>query len=107
MSPSQSPKAKIKAYLSLAAKAGKLVLGQEAIIQAAQTKRAVLLLLDELAGKNSADRIKRLATYHEIPLLLVEDLGKGIGRQGAIAAALQDKGLGGVILMLAGQEEPN
>ncbi|MDR3085000.1 MAG: ribosomal L7Ae/L30e/S12e/Gadd45 family protein [Christensenellaceae bacterium] len=106
MSQTLSPKAKIKGYLSLAAKAGKLALGQDAIVQAAQAKSAALLLLDEQAGKNTADRIKRLAAHHEIPLILIEDLGTGIGKHGSMAAALQDKGLGGAILALAGQEEP-
>ena len=89
---------KIKGYVGLAARAGRLVSGEDQIIKAAQTGKARRLLVDEDAGKNTRDRMERLARHYDLELSFLHGLGNAIGRPERKAAALTDEGLEKAIL---------
>lgn len=89
---------KLDGYISICAKAGKLVFGEDAIVSAAQKGSVFLLLLDESAGPNTADRIRRLSAHHGIPLLEVPALGQKAGKTARVCAAVRDQGLSTAML---------
>lgn len=88
---------KLKGYLGLARRAGKLTLG----INAAETlKKCDLLVADVAVGKNSKKQIEKLKMRLSCPLLYVEELGELVARPGCMLAAVREEHLARAILDL-------
>ncbi len=88
---------KLKGYLGLAARAGRVQSGADTIEKTVRSGGARRLLLDERAGRNTADRLKRLSEYYSITLTTVPELGQAIGKPGRMAAVLTDEGFDAAI----------
>ncbi len=84
---------KLRGYVGLAAKAGRIASGEETIVRAVRNGKAKRLLLDKDAGPNTRDRLERLARHYGLPLTYMIDLGGAIGHASRMAAALTDEGL--------------
>lgn len=84
---------RLKGYLGLAARAGRVQSGEEASVKAAQTGKARRLFLEDGAGENTRDRMQRLSEHYGIELTVISGLGEAIGKRGRKAAALTDEGL--------------
>ena len=87
-------------YLSLAAKAGKLLSGMDDCEKAAKRKRGALLVLAADAGQNTVRQAETLAARSRIALLHTNytkaELSAAIGRGSAVSLALvTDGGLAG------------
>ena len=87
-------------YLSLAAKAGKLVSGMDECVKAAGRGRGALLVLAGDAGRNTCRQAEALAARTRIGLLhciyTKSELAAAIGRGSAVSLALvTDGGLAG------------
>ena len=85
-------------YLSLAAKAGKLVTGADNCIESLRRGRAKLLILASDASPNAVKRAEGMLFGRDIPLCRVrypkEELARAGGRNGPVAlAAIEDDGL--------------
>lgn len=77
-------------------KAGKIVFGTEACIEAIERKKVKLILV----AKDSADRTKENFIYHceknKIPLLQfsnIEDISKAIGKNNKAVIGIKEKNL--------------
>lgn len=87
-----------KPYLSLlglAYRAGKCVLGEEAIIKSIQRKRAKVVILAEDIGQQTKKKITDKCKSYQIPYVFIEDrevLSKAIGQTGRVAIAIVDEG---------------
>ena len=86
--------------LGLCARAGKLLSGEKAVVNAVRTGAAYLVLLDEAASANAEKAIADACSYYEIPLLRTEAnaLGDAIGKSGRMAVAVTDAGFAQSIL---------
>ena len=81
--------------LGLCARAGKLITGEKAVVQAIRGGSCQLALLDENVAKNGDKAVSQACGTHGVPLLRVEagKLGDAIGRPGRMAAAVTDAGM--------------
>ncbi|WP_026570325.1 MULTISPECIES: YlxQ family RNA-binding protein [Sediminibacillus] len=81
--------------LGLAFRAGKLTLGEEAIIRDIQKRKAKLVLLASDTGAQTRKKITDKCTYYQIPFFLVDDrdtISQAIGKSGRVAVAILDSG---------------
>ncbi|WP_077621929.1 L7Ae/L30e/S12e/Gadd45 family ribosomal protein [Sediminibacillus massiliensis] len=81
--------------LGLAFRAGKLSLGEEAIIKDIQKKRAKLVLLASDIGPQTRKKLIDKCTFYNIPFLLADDrdtISQAIGKSGRVAIAVLDAG---------------
>ena len=95
---------KLGGMIGLAAKAGKVVSGEMAVVVAAQKKKATMLLAEASASANTKDKMGKLASTYELPLLFVEDLGVAVGKPGRTMVALCDTGFANAIGKLANEK---
>ncbi len=81
--------------LGLANRAGKLVLGEGAIIEHIRSQRVKLVLIASDASPNTHKKLTdKCRTYH-IPFELVDDrdtLSHAIGKEGRVAVGISDAG---------------
>ncbi|WP_053219620.1 YlxQ family RNA-binding protein [Virgibacillus senegalensis] len=81
--------------LGLAFRAGKLTLGEEAIIRDIQKRKAKLVLLASDTGVQTRKKITDKCTYYQIPFFVTDDretLSQAIGKSGRVAVAILDSG---------------
>lgn len=81
--------------LGLAYRAGRCILGEEAIIHAIQTKNAKLVLIASDIGPQTKKKIMDKCKTYEIPTINVDDretLGHAIGKSQRVAIAILDTG---------------
>ncbi|SDL72942.1 YlxQ family RNA-binding protein [Sediminibacillus halophilus] len=81
--------------LGLALRAGKLTLGEEAIIRDIQKRKAKLVLLASDTGTQTRKKITDKCTYYQIPFFVVDDretISQAIGKSGRVAIAILDSG---------------
>lgn len=89
--------------LGLCMRAGKLITGEKACLQAVRTGGACAVLLDAGAAKNASKSVTDACAYHEVPLAEVpaDELGYAIGKPGRMVAAITDPSFADRILELA------
>ncbi len=85
----------MKRYLSLlglAVRAGKVLSGEKACVQAIRNGSACLALLDGAAAQNTTKSVTDACKWHEVPLLIApaNELGHAIGKPGRMVAAVTD-----------------
>ena len=94
--------AKIESYLGFALRAGKVTLGLNSI--EALKKGVYCMLLDAGAQKNSQKQARKLRERLRCPLVIVEDLGTLVKREGCKVVAVRDQSLAGAIVHEAGEQ---
>ena len=88
--------------LGLCARAGKLVTGEKAVVQAVRSGACHVVLLDGGVAKNGDKAVAQACESHGVPLLRAEPgrLGEAIGRPGRMAAGVTDPGMAKRIMEL-------
>jgi ribosomal protein L7Ae-like RNA K-turn-binding protein len=87
-------KQKLLNLLGLAQRAGKLITGEEFVVEAIQGEFARLVFVASDAGKNTSKKIHDKAAYYEVPLvdtLTYAELSCAIGKSRK-AIAIEDNG---------------
>ena len=81
--------------LGLCARAGKLVTGEKAVVQAIRSGGCYAAVLDGGVAPNGEKAVTQAAKTHGVPLFKAEAgrLGPSIGRPGRMAAAITDAGM--------------
>ena len=100
--PEQTPEA-IYRLIGLARRAGRLVLGSEAVERAARSGTITLLILAGDAGPNTTSRMEQVGRVTQTPVLVVDDrktLGHWTGHKERVVAGLADQGFANRILAL-------
>ena len=88
--------------LGLCARAGKLVTGEKACVQAARAGGVHAMLLDGAASDNAVKAVSQACHTHGVPLLRTGpfELGNAIGKPGRMAAGVTDAGMAARIIEL-------
>ena len=88
--------------LGLCMRAGKLLSGEKACIQAIRMGSACAVVLDRAAAKNAEKAVADACAWHEVPLVLApeNELGWAIGKPGRMVAAITDPSFADRILQL-------
>ena len=84
--------------LGLCRRAGKCQSGEFASERAVKTGKAKLILLEAGASENTKERFLSLCAGKKIPLELVPEVGRAIGREGHVVMAVTDKSFVNMIL---------
>ena len=89
--------------LGLCMRAGKIISGEKACIQAVRMGSACAVVLDSAAAKNAVKAVTDACAYHEVPLVYApeDELGYAIGKPGRMVAAITDPSMADRILELA------
>ena len=92
--------------IGLAARAGKIVTGQDSVESAVKRKKAYCALVDAAASERTKKDIRDACAYAQLPMAELEAdlLGFAIGKPGRMCAAVTDASLAKRILELAAQE---
>jgi ribosomal protein L7Ae-like RNA K-turn-binding protein len=93
-------------FLGLAARARKVISGEEMVIQAVRQNKANLVLLSSDASARTKKTIADKCRYYEVPLKEVVDretLGRAIGKAERVCVAITDKGFGDKLIALLDQ----
>lgn len=86
---------KLHQLLGLAARAGKLVSGEEQVLRAIRSGSAFIVLLSEDAASNAAKKISDKCNYYRVPLSIAgtrRELGRAIGKGERVVIAVTDPG---------------
>ncbi|MBM6618403.1 YlxQ family RNA-binding protein [Bacillus suaedaesalsae] len=84
-----------KSLLGLAARARKIISGEELVVKEIQRKSAKLVLLSKDASKNTEKKIKDKCSYYQVPIRYVEnrsELGQAIGKEERVVIGILDDG---------------
>ncbi len=82
---------KIQGLISIARKAGFVIIGKEKL--ATYTKKLYLLLIDKSAGNSLLREMKFLSENRDIPLLEIENLAELVSIENCKAIGLKNKAL--------------
>ena len=90
--------------LGLCMRAGKIISGEKACVQAIRAGGACAVVLDGAAAKNATKAVTDACTYHQVPLVIApeNELGFAIGKPGRMVAAITDPSFADRIIQLAG-----
>nr|WP_026314418.1 YlxQ family RNA-binding protein [Heyndrickxia acidiproducens] len=81
--------------LGLAYRAGKVISGEEQVMKEIRAERAKLVILSKDASANTSKRITDKCRFYHVPVHLAETreiLGKAIGKEARVVAAVTDHG---------------
>lgn len=89
--------------LGLCARAGRLITGEKAVVQAIRAGGCQLALLDGAASDNAVKAVAQACKTHGAPLMRTEPLtlGDAIGKPGRMAAAITDAGMARRVMELS------
>ena len=92
--------------LGLCMRAGKIISGEKACVQAVRAGGACVVVLDKAAAKNATKAVTDACTYHEVPLIFAPEgeLGFAIGKPGRMVAAITDPSMAERIIQLGKAE---
>ena len=90
--------------LGLCARAGKLITGEKACVQAVRSGAAQVALLDGAASDNAVKALTQACESHGVALLRTEPnaLGDAIGKPGRMAAVITDPRMAARVTELSG-----
>ena len=93
--------------LGLCARAGKLVTGEKAVVQAVRAETCYAVMLDGGVAGNGEKAVSQACETHGVPLLRTapDELGRAIGKPGRMAAAVTDVGMARRIIELSEPSE--
>ena len=88
--------------LGLCMRAGKIISGEKACVQAVRMGSACAVILDRAAAKNAVKAVTDACTFYEVPLIYApeDELGYAIGKPGRMVAAITDPSMADRILQL-------
>ncbi|RBW69884.1 YlxQ family RNA-binding protein [Bacillus taeanensis] len=92
--------------LGLAARARKLITGEELVLKEVRNKKAKLVLLAGDASLNTKKKITDKCSYYHVPLVEVSDryqLGHAVGKEQRVIIAVIDEGFAKKIIANFGQ----
>ena len=97
---------RLLSLLGLCARAGRIISGEKAVVNAVRTGAACCVLLDGAAAFNAEKAVSDACRFYDVPLIRTEEnsLGEAIGKPGRMAAAVTDPGFARSILKLSGDE---
>ncbi|WP_246939828.1 YlxQ family RNA-binding protein [Bacillus pinisoli] len=84
-----------KSLVGLAARARKIISGEELVVKEIQRSKVSLVLLSLDASKNTEKKITDKCAFYKIPLRRVEnryELGQAIGKDARVVIGIQDEG---------------
>ena len=84
--------------LGLCRRAGKCQSGEFVAARAVKAGKAKLVLLEQTASPNTAERFSALCAGRNIPLKRVPEVGRAIGREGHVVMAVTDIQFANMIL---------
>ena len=84
--------------LGLCRRAGKCQSGEFAAERALKAGKAKLVVLEETASENTTQRFSSLCAVRNIPLKIVPEVGRAIGREGHVVMAVTDIRFANMIL---------
>ena len=89
--------------LGLCARAGKLITGEKACVQAIRSGSAFAAVLDGAASDNAVKALSQACRTHGVPLARTGpfELGDAIGKPARMAAVVTDAGLAAQIIQLS------
>lgn len=89
--------------LGLCARAGKLVTGEKACVQAVRAGSVHAMLLDGAASENAVKAVSQACRSHGVPLVRTGgfELGDAIGKPGRMAAGVTDARMAARIIELS------
>ena len=92
--------------LGLCMRAGKIISGEKACVQAIRMGGACAVVLDKAAAKNATKAVTDACAYHEGPLIFApeDELGFAIGKPGRMVAAITDPSMAERIIQLGKAE---
>ena len=92
--------------LGLCMRAGRIISGEKACVQAVRMGGVCLVVLDAAAAKNTTKSVTDACTFYEVPLVSApaEELGFAIGKPGRMVAAVTDPSMADRILQLVKAE---
>jgi len=92
--------------LGLCMRAGKIISGEKACVQAIRMGGACAVVLDRAAAKNATKAVTDACNYHEVPLVFApeDELGFAIGKPGRMVAAITDPSMAERIIQLGKAE---
>ena len=92
--------------LGLCMRAGKIISGEKACVQAVRMGSACVVIMDKAAAKNAVKAVTDACTFYEVPLIYApeDELGYAIGKPGRMVAAITDPSMADRILQLSNQE---
>lgn len=93
-------KNKVFSNLGLAMRAGKLVTGDESVLEAVRSGEAKLVVVAEDASDNTRKKIADKCSYYEVPLFVYgsrNELGGSIGKPERVVMAVTDAGFAKLI----------
>ena len=92
--------------LGLCMRAGKIISGEKACVQAIRMGAACAVVLDKAAAKNATKAVTDACNYHEVPLIFApeDELGFAIGKPGRMVVAITDPSMAERIIQLGKAE---
>ena len=89
--------------LGLCARAGRLVTGEKACVQAIRAGGVHVALLDGAASPNAVKAVSQACQTHGVPLIRTGEfaLGDAIGKPGRMAAGVTEAGMAAKIIKLS------
>ena len=89
--------------LGLCMRAGRIISGEKACVQAVRAGGACAVVLDRDAAKNAVKAVSDACAFHQVPLVYApeNELGDAIGKPGRMVAAITDPSMADRILELA------
>lgn len=93
--------------LGLCARAGRLITGEKACVQAVRAGNVHAMLLDGAASDNAVKAVSQACETHGVPLLRTGpfELGDAVGKPGRMAAGVTDAGMAARIIELSRVED--
>lgn len=91
--------------LGLCMRAGKVISGEKACVQAIRAGAVCCVIMDRAAAGNAVNSVTNACTFHQVPLIWAEEnsLGYAIGKPGRMVAAVTDPSMAEKIVGLDGQ----
>lgn len=92
--------------LGLCMRAGKIISGEKACVQAVRMGGVCCVVLDRAAAKNAQKDVTDACAYYEVPLVYApaDELGYAIGKPGRMVAAITDPAMADRIIELGKAE---
>ena len=84
---------KAKSFIGLAARAGRIAVGAQAVETAVRGGNACLVILDSLSSDNSQKKYMDMCRHYQVSCYLMEDPCQVAGKPGRMCIAVCDAGL--------------
>jgi len=97
---------KIKGFLGLCCRAGQVIFGQDACVDAIRKKTAAIVLIDDSSTEGSKKRFRNACFSHHVPLYGLPEgfIAQATGRDGRRAAAIRHGTMAGKLEELMGKQ---